>query len=476
LTDRLIDYRKRVLDSKSRSFCGAKWYNATTWLGSGTTASCHHPTAHKIPLVELEGDYTAIHNTKHKKAARKMMQNGERPAECEYCWRLEDMEEETVSDRVFKSQIYSEEDLQKAFDLDWEVGSELKTFEIAFDRTCNLACSYCNPSFSTTWAKDIKKYGPYQNLLSDGAGAFEQDGSWTEPYGKNENNPYIDAFWEWWDNGLSDTLEELRVTGGEPLMSGNTWKLFDWFKTQDSDIRFAINTNFMASEKIVDKLIENSKHIKNFELYTSAECYGTQQEYLRDGFDWDVWKSNMIRFAKEGNYNSINIMMTVTALSIFETPKFLDEVLELKKYSKSGTHPVVSVNILRFPAFQNILTLPKYIRDIYKASLERWYEENKTRPEWLEFELASIKRLIEYIGTEESPHRKASNRDVLWQDMKSFYSQYDQRRNKDIKVFPKIFLDWYETLDGGVKETEIHSGDNTIFLDDGRLIMLKDIL
>ena len=24
----------------------------------------------------------------------------------------------------------------------------LKTFEIAFDRTCNLACSYCNASFS----------------------------------------------------------------------------------------------------------------------------------------------------------------------------------------------------------------------------------------------------------------------------------------------------------------------------------------
>lgn len=472
----LIDYRKRVLDSKSPSFCGAKWYNATTWLGSGTTASCHHPTAHKIPLVELRDDYTAIHNTKHKKAARKMMQEGERPLECEYCWRIEDMDKDAVSDRVFKSQIYSEQDLQEAYDKSWEDSVNLKTFEIAFDRTCNLACSYCNPSFSTTWARDIKKNGPYQNLLSDGAGAFEQDGSWTEPYGRDEENPYIEAFWKWWDNGLSDSLEELRVTGGEPLMSGNTWKLFDWFEEQDSDMRFSINSNLIAKDEIVDRLIEKSHRVKNFELYTSAECFGVHQEYLRDGFNWEVWHRNMLRFANEGNYNSINIMMTITGLSLFSTTEFLDEVYEMKKHSKSGTHPVVSVNILRFPSFQNILTLPKEIREHCRQELVLWFEENRNKPQWLQFELASIERLIEYLATDESPHRNASNRDTLWQDMKSFYTQYDERRNKDINVFPKIFTDWYNTLNSGYKKAELHSGDNTIFLDDGRLIELKDIL
>lgn len=472
----LIDYRKRVLDSKSPSFCGAKWYNATTWLGSGTTASCHHPTAHKIPLVELRDDYTAIHNTKHKKAARKMMQEGERPLECEYCWRIEDMGKDAVSDRVFKSQIYSEQDLQEAYDKSWEDSVNLKTFEIAFDRTCNLACSYCNPSFSTTWARDIKKNGPYQNLLSDGAGAFEQDGSWTEPYGRDEENPYIEAFWKWWDNGLSDSLEELRVTGGEPLMSGNTWKLFDWFEEQDSDMRFSINSNLIAKDEIVDRLIEKSHRVKNFELYTSAECFGLHQEYLRDGFNWEVWHRNMLRFANEGNYNSINIMMTITGLSLFSTTEFLDEVYEMKKHSKSGTHPVVSVNILRFPSFQNILTLPKEIRETCRQDLVLWFEENRNKPQWLQFELASIERLIEYLATDETPHRNASNRDTLWQDMKSFYTQYDERRNKDINVFPKIFTDWYNTINSGYKKAELHSGDNTIFLDDDRLIELKDIL
>ena len=226
-------YKEEILDSKSKSFCGAKWYNATTWLGSGTTTSCHHPPAHKIPLEEVEADYTAIHNTSHKKEMRRQMKCGDRPGECEYCWKVEDMGKDAVSDRIFKSIIYSDKDLQKAYDLDHNENVDLKTFEIAFDRVCNLACSYCNASFSTTWAKDINTNGPYENLVSDGAGAFKQNGDWTQPYKNDEDNPYIQAFWKWWDNGLSESLEELRITGGEPLMSGNTWKLFDWFYISD---------------------------------------------------------------------------------------------------------------------------------------------------------------------------------------------------------------------------------------------------
>ena len=47
-----LEYKARVLDTKSNSFCGAKWYNATIWLGSGMTTSCHHPLPHKIDVEE----------------------------------------------------------------------------------------------------------------------------------------------------------------------------------------------------------------------------------------------------------------------------------------------------------------------------------------------------------------------------------------------------------------------------------------
>ena len=441
----LQQYRDRVLDSKSKSFCGAKWFNATTWLGSGTTASCHHPPAHKIPVVEVQENFTAIHNTEHKKEMRRMMQNGERPRECEYCWKMEDMGKDAVSDRTFKSIIYTDEQLQQAYEADYKENTNLKTFEIAFDRVCNLACSYCNASFSTTWAKDIKNNGPYENLVSDGAGAFHQDGSWAQPYKNDEDNPYIQAFWKWWDNGLSESLEELRVTGGEPLMSGNTWKLFDWFNAQDTNMRFAINSNLIAKEDIIDRLIAKTQGMKHFDLYTSCEAVGAQAEYIRDGLDYELWLKNIKRILTEGNCNGVNIMMTINSLCLFSITEFLDEVYKLKELTQSRK-PTVSLNLLRFPSFQSPLALPNHIKDYCHDKLNTWWQKRKDDIGWHEFEKASIERLIDYLVTVDAPHRRTSNPVTLWRDFKTFYQQYDIRRNKSIYVFPKILTDWVDSI------------------------------
>lgn len=442
----LQQYRDRVINSISPSFCAAKWYNATIWLGSGTTTSCHHPPAHKIPLEELKDNYTAIHNTKHKKEMRKMMLKGERPLECEYCWKIEDIGKDNVSDRTFKTIIYKDEDINDIAVMPWESNVNLKTLEISFDRVCNLACSYCNPSFSTTWARDIKKNGFYKNLVSDGAGAYKQDGSWVEPYPDEEQNPYIKAFWQWWENGLSTSLEQLRVTGGEPLMSPHTWKLLDLFESQQLDMKLAINSNLMAKKDIIDKFIDKANNIKNFHVYTSCEAVGEQAEYIRDGLVYTEWKNNMYRLINEvPNLKGFNIMMTINSLCLFSICDFFDDVYQMKLF-KNSKNPTVSVNILRFPSFQSPLALPDHIKEYCHDKLKTWYDNNKHLPLWHEFELASIERLIDYLKVVESPHHKTSNKITLWRDFKTFYNQYDQRRGKNISVFPSILTDWIQML------------------------------
>jgi organic radical activating enzyme len=441
----LIKYREDILDTKSTSFCGAKWYNATTWLGSGTTASCHHPPAHKIPLEEIAVDPSAIHNTRHKKAMRKMMQRGERPRECEYCWKVEDMGTDAISDRVYKSIIYSEKDLQSAYEMDHNESVDLKTFEIAFDRTCQLACSYCNSSFSTTWAKDITANGAYQNMVSDGAGAFQHDGAWAEPYGRKEENPYVTAFWDWWHDGLSDSLEELRVTGGEPLMSDQVWKLFDWFESNDSKMRFAVNSNLMAKDSLIDKLIAKSQNITDFHLYTSCEATGLQADYIRDGLHYETWKNNMYKILTHGKLGGANIMMTINSLCLFTITDFLDDVYDMKIHTGTKA-PVVSVNLLRFPSFQSPLALPDHIKDFCRANLEDWWRDNKEKPLWHDFEKASIERLIDYLVTVDAPHRRTSDKAALYRDFKTFFKQYDERRGLTLDVFPDILTEWVDSI------------------------------
>ena len=133
------EYRDSKINTISPSFCAAKWYNATIWLGHGSTASCHHPPAHQIDLEEIKHNPSAIHNTKIKKQVRQLMLDGTRPNECDYCWRIEDLGDDFISDRVHKTQIYEDADVAALQHLDTSSDVMLKTLEVSFDRVCNFA-------------------------------------------------------------------------------------------------------------------------------------------------------------------------------------------------------------------------------------------------------------------------------------------------------------------------------------------------
>lgn len=456
------EYRDRVINPISPSFCGAKWYNATIWLGSGSTASCHHPPAHKIPLEEVKRSIKAIHNTEYKKAVREQMLRGEKPAECDYCWKIEGMGPDKVSDRVFKSVIYTDEELLEAKEkLGSSADVDLKTLEIAFDANCNFACSYCNPSFSTTWMKDVRVNGPYQNLVSDGGGAFQQDGSWAMPYGpKNENNPYIEAFMKWWESDLQHSLRELRITGGEGTMSPDFWRLMDWWKEHpECKVSLAVNTNLGAKQELIERLCDTTHSFKDFHLYTSNEAFGAQAEYIRDGLVWDTWMSNVRMMLEKGNCKAVHVMMTINSLALFSITEFMDEMLKLR--AEFGSHAcMMSFNILRFPSFQAAVTLPQELKNKFADDLTTWLAKQTLMNEW---EIDGLNRLIAYLREIQEGHSNTSSLESRKRDFKSFFTQYDQRRGKNFKAtFPEL-SDWYDSIpDTNVQPIKFFKGGEAI--------------
>jgi pyruvate-formate lyase-activating enzyme len=431
---------KMLLDKLSPSFCGAKWYNATIWLGSGMTTSCHHPPAHKISLDSIKDNPSAIHNTPEKKQQRQQMQNGVRPAGCDYCWKLEDVG--TQSDRIYKSKIYSENDLITAKSLDYTRDVNLKTLEISFDRTCNFACSYCNPAFSTTWAKDINTNGPYTDLVTDGRNHFTHNHNGSQLYKLGETNPYVEAFFKWWETDLHETLDELRITGGEPLMSTETWRLVDWYKANKgkSKTRLAINTNLCAKPELIDKLIKLSHDVEALDIYTSTEAIGHRAEYIRDGMDWVQWSDNMHRLTKEGKLRGLHVMATPSVLSIMEITNFLDWCLYFKRlYGRDSL--TFTLNILRFPSFQSVTLLPEGMRYQAARALENWLDE-KGHEVLHDIEKDHVARLANYLRTVALAHDGASPIDKLKVDLKNFLVQYNRRRNKDMKQACPEIMEW----------------------------------
>ena len=441
-----LEYRQRVIDIKSDSFCAAKWYNATIWLGSGQTTSCHHPLPHQVTVEEVKANPKALHNTPQKKLERSMMQQGERPKGCEYCWKIEDMDKDAISDRVYKTVIYKDKDIDIAFNTPRNEDINLKTLEIAFDRTCNFACSYCNPAFSTTWVKDIKQKGAYKNLTSDGRNHFTHPHKSSQLYDFNEENPYVTAFFKWWDSDLHETLDELRITGGEPLMSGHTWKLLDWFKKnkKQSTTRLAINSNLGFDKERIDKLLSATNNVK-IDLYTSNESMNEHAEYIRDGLQWDQWYNNVMYLIKSKKLRGLHVMCTINALCLSSLPTFLEMLVGIKmSYGADAIN--FTLNILRFPSFQSALVLPKKIKLKYKTQLEEFLLMYGDQPELHQMEVNQIKRLIDYLDIVKTPHSEAFEMPKLLNDFKEFYKQYDERRNKDfVKTFPEL-KEWYGRL------------------------------
>ena len=440
-----LEFKYKVLDKLSSSFCAAKWYNATIWLGSGMTTSCHHPPAHLVDIDRVQTNPSLLHNTDQKKEDRRKMLLGERPPGCEYCWKIEDMGKDAVSDRVYKSKIYPIEALDEAFNTAPDNDVNLRTLEIAFDRTCQFACSYCNPAFSTTWVNDIRRNGPYQDLVSDGRNHFTHTHDSAQLFKITESNPYIDAFFAWWESDLHHTLTELRITGGEPLMSAHTWRLIDWFKANrgKSSTRLAINSN-LGTDVDIDRLLASTEGMA-IDLYTSNEAVSVQAEYIRDGLVWDDWANNVERLLDSGQFRSIHVMATINALCLSTLDQLLECIMNWKlEYGRDAIS--FTLNILRFPSFQSPLVLPEQTRTVYRQRLVTWLE-HWTDSEFIhEHEINHTQRLIDYLDVVKTPHSEAFEMPKLLNDFKQFYLQYDQRRGKDFSAtFPDL-KEWYDSI------------------------------
>ncbi|MFP5519588.1 MAG: twitch domain-containing radical SAM protein [Bdellovibrionia bacterium] len=440
-------YKQRVLDSVSPSYCGAKWYNATIWLGSGHTASCHHPPPHKIPLSEVQKDPSALHNTFHKMVMRAQMLHGERPKECEYCWKIEGLSKNNISDRIHKSEMFKDEDHQKAKSAAWNTRAVPRLLEIAFDRKCQFACSYCNAGYSTRWAQEIKKNGPYQNLRSDGAGAYWHTGDWAETNSVGDENPFVQAFWKWWPE-LANFVEELKITGGEPLVSPHFWKFLDLIRDHvpQESMLLSINSNLGVEPQTIEKLLNKLEPVQKIGIYTSCDATGKLAEYIRDGLNYDQYLNNLKFLLESRRLSRLQIMITVSNLALYGLTEWLDQLFALKEIYGHAM-PAFGFTIVRFPSFMSPATLPYFLRQERAEHIRKWYEQKIQKHHFLPNESETVLRLIEYLEEVESPHQKASDLEARQVDFKMFFQQYDQRRGLDLKsVVPQAVYDWIQSL------------------------------
>ena len=439
----VLEEKREKINNVSCSFCTAKWLQTTLLLQNGYNHSCHHPAPHKIPLHEIEANPAALHNSKFKKEQRAKMLNGERPKECGYCWKIEDLGKDYFSDRHYKtsdSWAWDRfEDIAKSNPQDDVYPSYL---EVSFSNACNFACAYCSPEISSKWMEDIKQNGEYPTKHgSHNLDYLKESGK--IPYKNSEHNPYVEAFWKWFPDALPH-LKVLRITGGEPTMSKDTWKLLDYLiENPRKDLDIAINSNLCVTDVLIKKLILKINQLADVgvkvDVYTSLESTGKQAEYARDGLDYYTWIENVETVLKETS-STVAMMTTINILSL---PSFLDfmmTVMDFRKlYNKSFdvNRIPLSINIMHWPPHLQCTLLDKEYRTSIANTIEKvceqwlkYYTKEKYARLYLE-EFDQIKRLCDYLrNTESATEHRA--------DFVRYIHAYDKRRDKDfVDTFPQ---------------------------------------
>ena len=439
------------LNKVGSGMCLAKWSQVTLHLQTGHNHSCHHPRTHKISKTEIKRNPSALHNTKYKKMRRREMLTGKRPKECDYCWAVED-NSDRFSDRIFKSaESWSAPHFDEIVNADWRQDFNPRYVEVAFSNTCNFKCSYCAPAFSSTWMEEIQKHGAYPTTdrFNDlKYNKFEDK----MPIPNREYNPYVEAFWKWWPDLYHD-LHTFRITGGEPLLSKDTWKVLDYVleqKEPNKNLNLAINSNLGVPDELIDRMIEKLKRIEDEDrvrelvIFTSVDTWGEQAEYIRNGLEFNRFWDNMNKVLSSLDRVVLTIMSTYNALSVPNYTKLIDGVFDLKRIYASqdrywNSAVFLDSSYLRYPLHQAAQVLPREwdIEILRQAQLTDFYSVPKFDKDYFgysDIEIQKIKRIYDWTtSTDEEKIVKQRY------DFGKFFKEHDKRRGTNFrKTFPEL--------------------------------------
>ena len=402
--------KDKEVTSPHRSLCPAKWLHVSIKLQNGHNHSCHYPPTHQVSLSELNDSLHSFHHSDYKEKQRSKMRKGSRPKECSYCWTLED-----------KKQASPRLDYLKRYDHfhEYESKPHPKYLEVSLSHRCQLKCSYCNPQTSHSIAEEYQRYGPY---------LFEDH----EIIDESKHQEYRKLFWGWFKD-IYFSLEDLRLTGGEPFLSLDCLDVLAFIELHphpslklsfNSNLSLPISTVKKITEK-VNKLIKNNK-IASCTFFTSMDSWGEQACYIRFGLDLDKWQKS-VSYILDNTESDIVIMNTFNILSIPGTARLVKEVLAYRTKRVK-----LSFSKLVFPHYLSVTYASQKELDLLK-------EQQKIV---MSFEggvgyVRALEEVIHFIEDEIS--RKSFKRAFARDHLRHFLLEYDRRKHSDFsKTFPEM--------------------------------------
>ena len=275
-----------------KKYCASPWRGLhLNFEGQVQTCCAAHPA---VLGKNHKGSIEDVLQSDAIKEVRQSIKNGIlHPKYCLGCIKREDAG--FGSERDWHNNISPEFDCSTA-ELD---DHKPALIDVRWNNTCNLACTYCTPYFSTKWAS-IKGEKWNQTINTDYQKIID----------------YIEKH--------QDTVKEVALVGGEPLMMKENDKLLDILP---DNVLITVITN-MTSD--FDKMPVPKKLLKRSRVGWSMSFDNTHDrfEYVRWGSNWKTFDMNVStvvdRVANSGQYCGIQAVYNIYNCT---------RLCELKKYA-----------------------------------------------------------------------------------------------------------------------------------------------
>lgn len=382
--------------NESKTFCMAPWLHLYTTPVGEAFPCCIAKT--KVGYTTTQPVETLINNEPMKQLRLDML-NGVRNANCQACFSHEDQGIHSFRQQFSYRYGRHINEVLNNTSADGSVQNfKMRYFDIRFSNICNFKCRTCNSHFSTQWEKeDIKRGVPGAKI-----------------HGKNNNKELLDSVL-----AHIPHMEYAYFAGGEPLITEEHYLLLEeMIKQGRTDIMLVYNSNISSLKfKNKDLLKIWSKFEKPIEMAASIDHIGERAEYIRNGTDWGVIETNLLKLKKSPNVK----LLVNTVISAFNYVT-LDEVYRFlidKKIYDPSPGPSYSAYPLSSPEHFNSQILPKELKIL-----------GRTRNE----------ALIDYMRSLKYDNRQTGNvKNLLsWTESVDSWEQHKENFKKEIEILDKF--------------------------------------
>lgn len=375
------------------AFCPLPWTSFFIWPTGEIETCC--TSSNKLGNFNNEKVSDMLSSKKYIKI-KSDMRAGIAPAGCASCQPQKGIDSENFNfNRTLRYDFLTTlQDTDKSI-YDTDEGFEFRYADLRFRNTCNFACVYCGPGFSSLWAQELNQASKVNN---------------------EKIQQLLDFF-----NANVHTLKVLYLAGGEPLMIKENEAILQKLLEVNPDCEIRVNTNLSVIEnnKIFDLLLQ----FKNCKWRISVDDSEDRFGYIRHPGNWETFYKNLMFLKSKVSVYDISFSMVYLALNaktIFDTIALLE---------KDG-FPRYQFDIFYIHSgIQGAALDPRNLPTNYLKEVLEVIDNNQGEHDRFNQNLDFIKSCLENVSTQNSENHLINE-----------LTRIDQRRNLDSQT---IFSDIY---------------------------------